>query len=389
MGDRRTTFTLSLNSRLGWGRTVATGFALLFMAIGLWSAYANLTKPTGVDFISFWAAGRLVLEGHPALAYDIHVHRLVEQSIHPHVGLIPFPYPPPFLAIVTPFAVPSFGIGATLWVALTAAFFALAVKRLSPLSYAFGNAPSCVNFMIGQSGFFVCGIFIFGLSLISTAPFAAGCILGLMLLKPQLALLLPVAALTGREWRMIAGAAVTATAVLVLGFILFGADAYLGFWNILPHYVEFVRDSRLPKYELASVFGLARFCDISQPVALAIHVTVALTATVLTARAWWMGIDERVPTLAAATMLISPYFFTYDCLLIVVPLAWLATHKCNPVLFTSIYVCTLIPIITSFSPWIAPNTMPLAAIACLYALHFQTAGRGSSDEKALPLGIAV
>lgn len=389
MGARGFAFSSSSNSRLGWERTVAAGFAALFVIIGFWSAYANLTKATGVDFISFWAAGRLVLEGHPALAYNIHVHRLMEQSIHPHVGLIPFPYPPPFLAIVTPFALPSFGIGATLWTALTAGFFALAARRMAPLSYAFGNAPSCVNFMIGQCGFLICGIFILGLSLISTAPVAAGAVLGLMVLKPQLALLLPVAMLAGREWRVIAAAAVTVVAVLALGLILFGADAYVGFWNILPHYVGFMRDSRLPKYEIASVFGLLRFWDVPQSIALAMHLAVALTATALTARAWRLKLDERIPILAASTMLMSPYFFTYDCLLIAVPLAWLARHERSPFLVAFIYVCTLIPIITSFSPWIAPNTMPVAAIVCLYALHFQNAGRRSDDKEPVPASMAA
>jgi hypothetical protein len=374
---------------LGWAHTVASGFACLFVAIGIWSAYANLTKATGVDFISFWSAGRLVLQGHPSLAYDIHAHRLVEQSIHPHVGLIPFPYPPPFLAIVTPFALPSFGIGATLWVGLTAGFFALASRRISPLSYSFGNAPACVNFMIGQSGFLICGIFVLGLSLISSAPFAAGAILGLMLLKPQLAVLLPVAMLAGREWRVITAAAVTATAVIALGLILFGADSYVGFWNILPQYVEFVRDDRLPKYELASVFGLARFCGASQPEALAMHAIVALAATALTVRAWWLKLEERTSVLAAGTMLISPYFFTYDCLLIVVPLARITANKGNPIVTSFIYVCSVVPIITSFSPWIAPNTMPLAAIASLYALHLERAQPSTRNQEAIAAGMAT
>ena len=374
----------SSGSRLGWSRTIATGFAFLFVAIGLWSAYANLTRATGVDFISFWSAGRLVLQGRPALAYDIHVHRLVEQSIHPHVGLIPFPYPPPFLAIVTPFALASFGVAATIWVALTASFYAYASKRVAPLSYAFGNAPACVNFMIGQSGFLICGIFILGLSLIQSSPFIAGVVLGLMLLKPQLGLLLPVAMLMGREWRVIAGAILSAIAALALGLVLFGAKSYVGFWGILPNYVEFVRDSRLPSYELASVFGLARFWGLPETPALSLHILVAATAAMMTARAWWLKLSTRTPVLAAATMLISPYFFTYDSLLIVVPIGWLMKRKSNPAVLAFVYVCSFVPIITSFSPWIAPNTMPLAAIACLCALHVWTPISRTTPDETIP-----
>jgi hypothetical protein len=367
---------------LRWHRATATGFALLFLIIGVWSFVGNYLNPTGIDFISFWSAGRLVLGGHPSAAYDIHAHRLMEQSIVPHVGLIPFPYPPPFLAIVTPFALPSFEIGFILWVSVTAAFYAFAASRVAPLNYAFGNAPTCIGWMIGQTGFLICGIFMLGLSLISTAPFAAGAVLGLLLLKPQLAVLLPVAMLAGREWRAIAGAVVSTTITLGMGLTLFGWSAYLAFWNILPTYVEFMRDSRLPWYELASVFEFARSAGVPQGAALAAHVVIAAAATALTARAWWLRLDERVPILAAATMLISPYVFTYDCLLIAVPIAWLARERRRPVLLAFVLACSLIPVVTSFSPWIVPNTMSFAAIACLYALHVRPLAK--SGQKVHP-----
>lgn len=377
------------NSPLRWHRAVVTGFALLFLIIALWSFVANLLTPTGVDFISFWSAGRFVLLGVPAAAYDIQLHHLMEQSAVMRVWMIPFPYPPPFLALVTPFALPAFPIGFILWVTVTAIFYAFAASRLAPLNYAFGNAPTCIGSMIGQSGFLMCGIFMLGVSLISSAPFTAGAVLGLMLLKPQLALLLPVAMLAGREWRVIAGAMVSAILVLTLGLILFGVEAYRAFWNILPNYVAYVRDNRLPWYELASPFVVARSAGVPQSAALAIHALIAASATALTARAWWLKLDERVPILAAATLLISPYVFTYDCLLIAVPIAWLARQGRRPILLALAMVCSLIPIVTSFSPWAVPNTIPLAAIACLYALHFEPARRRSQDSDTLTAGAAA
>ena len=376
------------NSPLRWHSTVATGFALLFVIIILWSFVGNYMTPTGIDFISFWSAGKLTLMGHPAAAYDIHTHRLMEQSIIPKVGLIPFPYPPPFLAILAPFALTSFVIGFILWVTITVAFYAFAASRVAPLNYAFGNAPTCIGSMIGQSNFLTCGIFMLGVSLIATSPFTAGAVLGLMLLKPQLALLLPVAMLAGREWRVIAGAIVSAAVVLTIGLILFGWSSYEAFWKILPHYVEFVRDARLPWYELASPFEVARSARIPQVPALVIHIAIAMTATALTARAWWLKLDERVPILAASTMLISPYFFTYDCLLIVIPIGWLVEQGKRPFLVAFVLACSLIPVLTSFSPWAFPNTMPFAAIACLYALHSEAALRRSRSKDAIAVSMA-
>lgn len=379
MADRGAQTGLSLESPWRWLRAGATGFAILFVILAAWSAVLNLLKSTGMDFLSFWAAGRLVLQGHPELAYNISAHGMVENTIAQIGGRMPFPYPPPFLAIVTPFAIPSFGIAFILWVSVTAGFFALATRRATPISFAFGNTPAAIDFMIGQNGFLICGIFVLGLSLISTAPFIAGAVLGLMVLKPQLALLLPVAMLAGREWRVIAGAIVSVTIVLAIGLILFGTRSYLGFWNILPFYVDLLRHHKLPWNELASPFALARFWGIPQTPALLIHAVIALIATALTARAWWLKLEERVPILATATMLIPPYFFTYDALLIVVPMGWLYWNKRHPYVLAFSWVCCFIPIITYFSPWLGPNLISLAAIGCLWALH-----AGSESRVAKP-----
>ena len=354
---------------LRWHRAVATGFALLFLIIIVWSFIGNYLNPSGIDFISFWAAGRLVLMHVPSAAYSIQAHHAIEQSAVLKVGLIPFPYPPPFLALVTPFAMTSFETGFVLWVTITGLFYGFAASRAAPLNFAFGNAPTCVGSMIGQTCFLMAGIFILGLSLIGSAPFLGGAVLGLMLFKPQLALLLPVAMLAGREWRVIAGAVISTTLVLALGLVAFGPSAYLAFWNILPNYVAFLRDNRLPWYELASVFAVARSAGASQTLASLAHLIVALIATALTAHAWWLKQPSRIPILAASTLLISPYFFTYDCLLIVVPIGWFARQQSRPFLLAFVMACALVPIITSFSPWAVPNTMPLAAIACLYGLH--------------------
>jgi hypothetical protein len=204
-----------------------------------------------------------------------------------------------------------------------------------------------------------------------------------MILKPQLALLLPVAMLAGREWRVIAGAIASSTMLLLLGLIIFGTQAYEAFWNILPHYVGFMRDSRLPWYQIGSPFALARYAGLSQAGAFSIHIIVAVAATALTARAWWLKLDERIPILAAATMLISPYFFTYDGLLIVVPIGWLFRYNCRSTTFGLVWVLSLIPIIASFTHWLVPNTMSLAAIACLYALHIQTRAGRLTDKDAI------
>src|SRR5690242_4096160 len=90
------------SKRLGWPRTVAISLGILFACYVVYGTWRNYADPLGVDYASFWAAGRMTLDGAPATAYDIERHHAVELTTGP-VGLLPFPYPPPFLFFVTPF----------------------------------------------------------------------------------------------------------------------------------------------------------------------------------------------------------------------------------------------------------------------------------------------
>jgi hypothetical protein len=353
---------------LRWYRAAAIGFALVFVIFAAWSWWNVRFWPKGADFVSFWAAGRLALAGHSSLAYDIAAHHAAEQAVGHVGGLLPFPYPPPFLAIVTVFALLPFGPAFYLWTITTASFYGWAARRVAPFAYVFAMPPAYINLLIGQTGFLMSGIFVSGVTLIEDSPLMAGAILGLMVLKPQLALLLPVAMFAGREWSVIVVALLSASAMLLFGLLLFGWSTYQSFFEILPHYIGFMRDGRLPWNEVASPFALGRFVGLSQTAALSIHFLAATIATLLAARAWWFKLDQRVPILAAATLLIPPYLLTYDALLLIVPAGWMIRHR-HPYSLALIWLCCLIPVTSFYTPWIAPNLISIGAAISLWILH--------------------
>jgi hypothetical protein len=370
------------SSHLGLPLTLATGVALLFLAFAFWGFWTNFVQAAGVDFISFWAAGRLVLAGHPAAAYDINVHRSVEHAIVPHVGLLPFPYPPPFLIFVTPFALIPFRWAFVAWIAMTAAFYAATSKRFAPLAYSFANPPVLVDFMIGQTGFLTTGIFLGGLALLPCAPFAGGAVLGLLVIKPQLAALLPIALIAGREWRAIAGGVVTVIVAFALAVALFGIASYQGFFEILPHYVGYMRHNSWNWVELASPFAFLRYIRVPPGPALIVQTGIAVCAALVTAVAWARAWPEKVSILAAASLLISPYLLTYDALLLIVPAAWFIEQK-RWWLVALLWLLCALPVVHFYWLYEGPNTIPLAAIisiAVLTAAHFkrQTADPGTS-----------
>jgi hypothetical protein len=363
---------------LRWLRACAIGVSLAFLVFAAGAYWLNGFWPYKGDFVSFWAAGRLALAGQPTLAYDMAAHHAAEQAAGDVSGLLPFPYPPPFLAIVTPFALLPFGAAYLAWVGATASLYLWTARSVTPLVYASAMPSAYENLLNGQSGFLFAGIFIGGISLVEAAPSAAGAILGLMIMKPQLALLLPVAMIAGRHWRVVAAAAVSASTALLMALLLFGWSSYAAFFPVAPQFVEFMRTGFWPWSAFISPFALARYLGVPQSPALALHAGVAIVAALLTARAWWLRLDTRAPTLAAATLLVSPYVLTYDALLMIVPIAWLIRAG-RQWMAALVWLLCLCPVLNHFTPYAWPNLVSPAAMICLWALHTKTEQGGRRD----------
>jgi hypothetical protein len=257
----------------------------------------------------------------------------------------------------------------------TTLLYAWAARRVTPLPYAFAIPATYINLLIGQNGFLISGIFILGLTLVRTNPWLAGAVLGTLVMKPQIALVLPVAMLAGREWRVVAGAACSAAALLLLGLILFGWSSYQGFFDILPQFVIFMREDRLTWNEMASPFALARSAGVPQQAALLIHGLIAAVVAVITARAWWLRLDTRIPILSAATLLVSPYLLTYDAVLLIVPLGWMIRQRRDPYAVAAAWLCALVPIVNYYVPVTGPNLTSVAAIICIAALSMRRGAR--------------
>jgi hypothetical protein len=357
-----------MKSGIRWDRTVATAFTALFVCYAVYSTAVNIVAPKGVDFVSFWAAAKLALQGTPALAYDVAAHRAVELTAGPVDGLLPFPYPPPFLLAVLPFGLASMAVALPLWLTVSAAFYVLALRRWAPLPYAFAHPAVTTNALIGQTGLLTTGIFAAALSAFDRRPFFSGALFGLLIIKPQLGLLLPLAFIAGREWRAFCGAAVSASALLLVGLLAFGWSAYESFLHHLPMQASFIRNGDVPWNEVASTFALLRWAGASEGVALAIHSMGAAWAAFVTWLAWRENHEQRGSVLAAATLLISPYLLTYDTLLLVLPVLVLwRQQRSRPLAL--VWILALIPVIIHSIPAVIPNTAPLAAVTCLLMLR--------------------
>ena len=73
------------------------------------------------DFVNVWAAGKLVLDGHPALAYDWDIEKQVELALltRDFIGYFAWHYPPPFLLVAALLAQFSYPVAFLGWVSVS------------------------------------------------------------------------------------------------------------------------------------------------------------------------------------------------------------------------------------------------------------------------------
>ena len=344
------------------------GAGALSVALSIWTWARNFSAVNMTDYLSYWAAGKLTLAGDPAAAYDVARHRAVEFTVAHFEGLLPFPYPPPFLLLVTPFSLLPYMWGFAAWVGITLTIYLIATRPVVDVPYSLSHPSVLMNGLIGQNGFLTAAIFTGGVSLLRKRPFIAGIILGCLVIKPQLALLLPVAVIAARLWPAIAGGVASAAAFALVSLALLGTGVFSGFIEILPLYRELMRQDKWPWNEFISVFAFVRYFGIDQSIALTIHFVIAAAAAALTWIAWSRDWDGQMPILAAATLLIPPYLLTYDALLMIIPIGFWVRQQPRPWLAGALWLLCFLPIAFYFNLYRGPNTVPLAAMLTLCAL---------------------
>ena len=86
-------------------------------------------QPIATDFVSFWAAGKLVLQGHPTEAYDWAAHKAaaVENGLD-FKGHFTFQYPPSFLAVTPALALIPYPAALVAWMAVGLLLYLSAIR---------------------------------------------------------------------------------------------------------------------------------------------------------------------------------------------------------------------------------------------------------------------
>ena len=320
-------------------KIVAIGVALALLAVmGLRLAQAHGLlladgNPVFGDFIAFWSAGRLALDGRAELVHAWSAIQAVESEAVPGLRLFaPWNSPPHFLLIAAALALFPFPVAALIWLACGATLYFIAARKVLPdgraLAFALTLPAALYHLGSVQTGLCIAGASGLALYWLDARPLRAGALIGLLAIKPHLAILWPVyLALTGR-WRAFAAAALSLALFTLAAMLAFGWDSIPRFLENLAVSQHFIDSERVPNATFASLYGNLVALGVDNAPSMLIHVlsaAAALGAAILVFR----GRDVRAQgaALCAATMLVSPYLFFYDATLLALGAAVLGAPR--------------------------------------------------------------
>ncbi len=332
-------------------------------------------KPLGSDFVAFYAASKLALQGDPAGIYSIaKIHVLEKLVIGADVGLRPWHYPPSFLIIVIPLSLFPYCISFGLWILSTLYGYLWMVRRIAPhrltpwLFLAF--PPAINNLFYGQNGFLSTMLLGGGLLLLDSRPFMGGLLLGVLSYKPQLAILLPVALLAGRNWRALIGAVVSAISLALISLIVFGIATWKAFFHNIPYATEVLKYHKEYWSNMPTIFAGARFLGAGLPMTEVLQGAIALAAMGVVAWIWWRGVSLplRASSLTLAIFLTAPFAFEYDLALIALPFAWLGWEEVSTGRRTGQRILAICWMATFLSIWLPGLQLSLLYLLAMFGL---------------------
>jgi alpha-1,2-mannosyltransferase len=275
----------------------------------------------GRDFVNTWLGAQLALTGDPAPYFGIDAYwALLAEKFGPAYPLHIWSYPPHFLLFSWPLGFMPYMTAYIVYCVLGLILYVVVVnegrRRIDHLLLLVLSPAVTLNIWTGQNGFVTTALLVGGLIMLDRRPILAGVLFGLLSIKPQLGVLLPlILALTGR-WRTIAAAAVTIVALVVVASIAFGWKIWPAYWyDAMPTQSKVVLDG-FSHYmvHMPTAFMNAKVAGL--PLMAAIVIQAAVSVATIAAVAWTFR-RRRDPDLSTALFVtaiftVTPYAFNYD-----------------------------------------------------------------------------
>ncbi|QRQ86756.1 glycosyltransferase family 87 protein [Cupriavidus oxalaticus] len=369
---------------------------------GGWTLRACVLKVPGVfapgaDFVVFWSAARLALTQGAAAPYDHDLLRQMELAAVPGLaigdGVLPWLYPPTYLLYVLPLGLLSYGMATVVFFSGGACWYGWALCRTLPRNaWLAGLAFPGIAVVLatGQNALWLAGCAGLALACLRTRPLLAGMLLGLVTVKPHLALMFPVALLCARAWPALGAMIATAMALASVSLLAFGIEPFTAFLGNATVAREAVEQGAALLPRMPTVFAAVKMLSGGVMLPYVVHGTVAAAALAAVVYAWSRPCSYalRAAVVISAGLLVSPYLYDYDLAFLGLAIAWLGPHawrngwlRGERELLLLLWLLPLCGLVVGARIGIQP--MPLGLIAALalavWRIRLERTGKASRD----------
>jgi hypothetical protein len=260
---------------------------------------------------------------HPGQVYDFAAVSHAQFWLLPGFKwLRPYAYPPTALLLLAPFGRLPFWVALGLWVALGfgVLFYAglrLSRRRRSLALLLIACSPAVVLAgIVGQSVLLTTALMVLAVIDFERRPRFAGALIALAAaIKPQVALLAPVALIAGGAFETLASAAIAEALLVAASVMIFGPGRWSEWFASLPAFQAVIDSTPGLAPGAISPGGAAHALGLTGVVATAWRAAFALVGAAVV----WLGFavkrsgpDYRLAALSAGTLLAAPYAMHYD-----------------------------------------------------------------------------
>lgn len=281
-----------------------------------------------IDFEGFYLAGQLVWHGTIGQAYHFVTMFALQKTLSNSETFQPWTYPPQFDVLVAPLALLPVGLSYAVFMISTLAAYLVTLRRIAAENFVpvliLLTPIIVVTIGCGQNGFLtgaLIGLTCLGLQKRSAW---AGLPLGLMIIKPHLAVAFAVYTLASKRWGTALVAAATVAATTILATVILGPAVWTAFLDGVREARIFLDRGFYPFFRMVSIYAAVRsfgFSGLVANIAQAVVAIVALGAVVIATHKF--SLRRALGITAIATVLISPYEYDYDLMTLGIGLGFL------------------------------------------------------------------
>jgi hypothetical protein len=280
------------------------------------------------DFARFWYVGNMLLVRRAA-SFGIHLSLsawfrssfqldILQPGDHPEMIWL---YPPTMGVLAMLFAALPLAVSFWVWRVATISVAAILLSQAGlewQVVLAGLASPAEIHDIVGgQNGALMAGLLVGALLLADTRPRMAGALAGLLCIKPQVAMIVPLVLLHRGRWPALAACACTVALMVALSLAAEGWQSWV--WFVTVAQPQSTRIMNAPFDTMTrggfTVLMMARHLHLSVASAWVLQCASSAASALLIWRAWQGPARDTVARMSltvSLAVLLTPYGFIYD-----------------------------------------------------------------------------